>query len=123
MHYALSVRTDTPYWKSNFDRSYEFDSYKPMEKDLSHLHNLITSKIQKYTTFPVGGISIISSGLNYPTIDKIPFLIGEINNRMNYKTDLNKNFLYLDSRRIAWENEALKSPTLYDFLEKEYYSD
>jgi tryptophan halogenase len=122
MHYALSVRTDTPYWKSNFDRSYEFDSYKPMEKDLSHLHNLITSKIQKYTTFPVGGISIISSGLNYPTIDRIPFLIGEINNRMNYKTDLNENFLYLDSRRISWENEALKSPTLYDFLEKEYYS-
>ena len=123
MHYALSVRTDTEYWKSNFNRSYNFDNYKPMEKDLSHLHNLIIAKTQTYKTFPVGGVSIISSGLNYPTLDRTPILIGELNNRMNYKTDLNEKFLHLDLRRLSWEKEALKSPTLYEFLKKEYYSD
>jgi hypothetical protein len=123
MHYALSVRTDTEYWKSNFNRFYDFDSYKPMEKELSHLHNLIVAKTRTYKTFPVGGVSIISSGLNYPTLDRTPILIGELNNRMNYKTDLTEKFLHLDLRRLSWEKEALKSPTLYEFLKKEYYSD
>jgi tryptophan halogenase len=123
MHYALSVRTDTKYWKSNFNRSYDFDNYKPMEKELSHLHNLVVAKTQTYKTFPVGGVSIISSGLNYPTLDRPPILIGELNNRMNYKTDLTEKFLHLDLRRLSWEKEALKSPTLYEFLKKEYYSD
>lgn len=85
MHYALSIRKDTPYWKTNFNRSYDFSVYTAYEKENSHIYQLFYAKTEKYNTFPQGGISIISSGLNYPTLDRIPIAIGEINNRMNYK--------------------------------------
>ena len=123
MHYALSLRTDTPYWKANFSRSYDFSDYTTAEQENSNLHILFTAKVLKSVAYPNGGLTPISIGLQYPTIDKIPMKIGEIESGLNYIEDLQPHFNFLENRRIAWESEAKNSPSFYDYLRTEYYEE
>lgn len=123
LHYALSLRTDTSYWKANFDRSFDFDSYTPDERENSHLHMLFTSKVLRAVAPPTGGLSPISVGLNYRTIDKIPIAIGAMEERIDLKVDTKKSFDYLLARKREWEEHVLESPTFYEYLKTEYYSE
>jgi len=122
MHYALSIRNDTPYWKANFSRSYNLDLNTEADRQ-GHLQQLFTAKVLKSKTFPIGGMNPISTGMHYPTVDKIPLIIGEFEQGLNYKVDMQPNFEFLDNRRRYWESQVLENPTFYDYLKMEYYDE
>jgi len=122
LHYALGIRNDTNYWQHNFNRSYDLTKY-----DLSKEHSslLLTMHKKKTTTFQPavkGGITWISSGLHYHILDPVSMKIGEIMNNSNYKQDMEKYFINLDKKKKIWSSNALKSPTLYEYLKNNYYS-
>ena len=61
--------------------------------------------------------------MNYHILDKVSVLHGELANGMDYKKELNMYFIELDKKRLAWENNALLSPTLYEYLKNRFYKD
>jgi hypothetical protein len=117
MHYSLSIREDSKYWKDNFNRNYN------LEKNItnSHIKNTVNIKTKTFTPPYLGGLSWISTGMNYLLLDDISIMIGEIQNKMDYKKDLVQYFNNLDNKKMIWEQEALTSPTMYEYLKKKYY--
>jgi tryptophan halogenase len=122
MHYALSLRKDTPYWKANFDRGQYFNkSIVNMSNHSDHLDTLYESKTNSFSASTRGGLTIISVGMNYPILDPISVAIGQIKNQMDYRTELSQNFRDLDAKRMFWQDAAKKSDTLLEYLEKKYH--
>jgi flavin-dependent dehydrogenase len=121
LHYALSLRDDTKYWKDNLKRSYDFSSYALSDEYASTLYQVKTNKTKRFETPSVGGDIWIATGLNYPTLDPVSVRLGEIRNKMNYKEDLSTDFFNLDQKRLTWSARALASPTLYQYLKEKYY--
>jgi tryptophan halogenase len=118
LHYALSLRDDTEYWKANLKRSYNFS----LKIDsLSHLNTVKNIKTKTFDIPALGGNNWISVGMNYFLLDDVSIKLGEIKNHMNYKKDLSTDFIHLDEKRIIWNNRALNSPTMYEYLKDKYY--
>lgn len=122
LHYALSLRDDTEYWKSNVERSFDFSGYNLSNEYANQLHKVKTAKT-KHFGVPPTGITWISSGMNYHLLDDVSVRLGEIGNRANYRIDLDPAFKYLNAKRENWNEEALKSPTLYSYLKEKYHAE
>ena len=121
IHYSLSIRDDSPYWKDNFNKTNYFDKSLLLSGNLNFIESLYESKTSKFIPFDRGGVTWISSGMDYHILDRVFTLQGELTNGMDYKKDLNMYFYELDKKRLAWENNALLSPTLYEYLKNRFY--
>lgn len=122
IHYSLSIRDDSEYWKNNFDRSYDIDASRLKDRVSSHIYNIQNIKNNTFNIPSDGGLSWIVTGMNYMLLDKVSIRIGEIMNGMNYSKDLKEFFDALDKKKDSWESSALLSETSYDYLKRKYYS-
>ena len=122
MHYALSSRRDTPYWKANFERGQYFNnSVVRLAASKDHLEGVYDAKMSTFNPPTRGGLTLIAVGMNYQLLDPISISLGEIKNNMNYKTDLAANFRDLDSKRAVWAAAADRADTLLEYLRKKYH--
>jgi hypothetical protein len=121
IHYSLSIRQDSQYWIENSKRNYNFDGFDYSTEYSSHILALKKAKTRTYVPPGAGGISWISSGLNYHILDEISVKLGELKNRMDYKKDLEPFFKELDAKKEVWRNNALNSPSMYEYLRDTFY--
>jgi tryptophan halogenase len=121
IHYSLSVRKDSNYWLDNMNRSNYLDKDNLLSKNLDHIEFLSTAKTQSFKVPNYGGIPWISTGMNYPILDTVSIKHGELKNGMNYKNDLDLYFRELDNKISIWKENALNSPTLYEYLKNKYH--
>jgi len=121
LHYSLSIRQDSEYWIANSKRTYNFDGFDYGKEYSAHI--LAVKKAKTYTFVPPerGGLSWITSGLNYHILDDVSVKLGELRNRMNYKNDLEPFFRELEIKKEIWNSNALKSPTMYEYLRDTFY--
>jgi hypothetical protein len=122
IHYSLSIRDDSEYWKDNFLREYDFDKSRLSDAEAQHLYLLQRIKTSTFDLPVTGGITWITSGMNYMLLDDVAIKIGEISNKINYKKELDVYFNLLDEKKNRWSKEAAKSQSLYKYLSKKYYS-
>jgi flavin-dependent dehydrogenase len=122
LHYVLSLRNDTEYWQHIFNKKNNL--YENENTLIDSLHLINTKNIKtKIHILPIsGGINWISAGMNYFLLDKVSFRLGEIQNQMNYKNDLNNYFLLLDQKRKKWDNWAKNNKSSFSFLNEKYYN-
>lgn len=129
MHYSLSHRDDTEYWKSVSERSFvgvnedEFYDYK-LPKSQSFYD--LSQRFLNNWVHPMGpaGITYISVGMNM-------FMVN--NNRMSSYMLTNSGMDYLpytneicniwEARKAKWNRNAQNSPTLYEYLLDNFYKD
>ena len=117
LHYALSIRDDSEYWKDNFNRSYELSTH-----DINSLiYKIVESKTVSSDPPFFGGITWISSGMNYFMLDHVSSRLGEIRNHMDYSKELINFFDNLENKRMSWEYAALESKTMFQYLKDKYY--
>jgi len=117
LHYALSPRQDTEYWRQNFNKDWISHA-----KGSNGLMQMIKDKHSVFHFPHTGGFNCIAAGLHYsPT---------ELENVLYY-TQSTKDVLYkefatyidqLDRRKKQWDQAVIDFPTLYDFLSKEIYN-
>jgi tryptophan halogenase len=120
MHYLLTSRDDTPYWKDNLNRPTNFKNDN--RTNLSNrLEQVRVTKTRTFGPPTIGGTTWISTGMNYPLMDKVAIRLGEIKNLMDYKAELNNDFNNLKQKQTYWENESLSSLSLHDYLKNKYY--
>ena len=118
LHYALSNRDDSDYWKELNSRSFAKDMVNRITKPLDEYVNL---KYRKMTLsgHPLdsnGGIHCIATGMNYQMLDTIDVQKMSLHNSINYKN-------IIDTFTEKWNEkyqkrlvEANKSPSLFEYL-------
>jgi tryptophan halogenase len=115
MHYALSHRDDTPYWRSVLSRDYKIE-----EEYRSIVDNFINSIEQRFLhknyNNDWAGIHCIATGLNCLPIDNITSKMGDYHGDNN--TIHSDMASFLDHRKDIWLQDVKPLPSLYSFLEK-----
>jgi len=117
MHYALSVRTDTPYWQDIQKRNY------PLEQNLGRINSdFQKAHIQRFTDYhypTTDGINCIATGMNWYAID-VPSTRYElgISNIDLLKLEWQPFINRLNKRKEEWKKLVADCPSLLEYLKK-----
>jgi len=122
LHYALSIRNDTEYWKAVTEKTFDETMYSP---EVYHDNSFLNISYRKYNDGILqtdDGISFISVGMNYMVYDIINvstarFWIGE-----RSKLESEEIFSQMDIAKTVWEDYARQAPTLYKYLKENIHS-
>jgi len=120
MHYALTQRTDTPYWRDCYNRDY---SNELLDETLSHnygVKNFALDRMVAKQLFPTGGFPMIASGMGYNPVDRITEGIDLDKMDEQRLADIVKN---LDSNKKQWQQAVKTVPTMYDYLNTTIYKE
>lgn len=124
MHYALSRRDDSDYWKDVTSRSFmpNLDDTEMATMigfpDLSERH----LNINRYD-HSLSGIHCIATGMNYFPVDKnVIQRWGHFENVNAYAACQN-TFMIWENYRKNWQYEADNSPTMYKWLKENVHND
>jgi tryptophan halogenase len=122
LHYALSIRDDTEYWRSNSQR--EYSNYFGINKKLvGGFDSLKQSKMFEYSLPDVTGINWVAAGMNYFVYDDIAEKIIQTEENMDRKNKYSGMFNEFENRKNRWREAAEKEPSLYEYLKNTYYKD
>ena len=119
IHYALSHREDTPYWKANFNKQWEekLINLKPTLINGFLTASLDRSKNYHFNNF--GGLHCIAAGMNWSPTDRFALeYISEFDiHALKRKWKL---FIQqLNLRKKEYNKQITQDPSLYSFLQKE----
>jgi hypothetical protein len=122
LHYALSQRTDTEYWRSHFNKTWEQNL---IDGKATHTHGLfqaVLDRSHKYGFDTNGGLHCIAAGMNWSPTDLSTILsIGHMDKEM-FKISCKPYIDLLNSRKKRWNDIAKDKPILHDFLKKYIYN-
>ena len=122
LHYALSTRDDTPYWRANMEREYdkEVDNLTPTQNH--GFRDSMISKMFNNRFISGSGISCIATGMNWLPMSDNTLKYGNKQIEFDY-TPYKDSIKLLDERKREWNKAVKKSPSLFKFLEKEVYNE
>tara|TARA_B110000503_G_scaffold12801_1_gene17434 strand:- start:20726 stop:22312 length:1587 start_codon:yes stop_codon:yes gene_type:complete len=118
LHYALSVRDDTPYWKDIKNKcvSPEMVALKPILTN--GFTDLVRRKMSMFGHDHNGGMHCIATGMNYFVFNNLNMLYNEKLNNIN----INDHFNYWQENRKQlikkWNYTAKTAPTLFEYLKE-----
>jgi tryptophan halogenase len=129
LHYALSHRTDTEYWRAINNKSF----YKNMNSNdtpFSFDLKFISHVKMKHANFnTIDGVHYIATGMNYLSSD-LPTVLHQGFEVPNYRTkDVEAFYLNLwhssrknlEDKKKTWKEAIKKQPSLFKFLTKYIY--
>jgi len=121
LHYALSTREDSQYWKEISNQKYDF-SLMQKNNISSHLYDVQKIKTSLSLEAPeMGGITWICAGMNYFLLDEVSLRLGEIMSKRNYGEEFEKSIEFLEQRKNKWDSLAKNSLSTEEYLENKYY--
>lgn len=124
MHYALSIRNDTEYWKANADRVYAPGLPKLAPNTSIGFYQLQNSKMFDGShNSEIAGINWISVGMNYFVLDKISLAIRQNFDNRNYQVEYDPIFAMLEDRKARWAEMASNQPSLLEYLSNNIHKD
>jgi len=121
MHYALSIRTDTPYWQDIQKRHY------PLEQNFGRINSdFQKAHIQRFTDYhypTTDGINCIATGMNWHAID-VPLTRYELGipNIDLLKSEWQPFINRLNKRKEEWKKSVADCPSLLEYLNKHIYN-
>ncbi len=126
LHYALSHRDDTPYWREIKEKQFDKTMNIDYTRFIAGFTNLIINRMVQKKYYLDEGISCIATGLNY-----FPLYIQDV---LGYecqpKYDLNKtkenildNMKHLDLQKNRWYDSVKNEKSLYDYLKDNIHND
>ena len=126
LHYALSHRDDTEYWREIKNKSFsdDYDPFFPYVGRSSGIYDLIY-KYMDYWAHPNdnSGISYISTGMNIDMINssRMEFIrYGNKGVTIEEEIDFINNIWKSNIKK--WKQESDKSKTLFKYLDENFYS-
>lgn len=122
LHYALSIRDDTEYWRSITSKTFCPDMVNRKLNTRSTFADLVDRKHTYLKHEGQGGISCIATGMNYMVMDKGDVI--ELGSMDNY--DIKKscdNFIKSRDKLISnWKRSADNAPLLSEYLKQNIYN-
>jgi tryptophan halogenase len=117
IHYSLSRRDDTEYWKSSMRKDY----FSTVKKSPSTFDSIVDNRAFAHTSPLSGGYSWIQAGMNYFPLDSISAKLGEMECLTDYNVFYKDEINFLDARKKKWEAIINQQPTLYEYLRDVIY--
>ena len=127
MHYAMSNRDDTEYWKNNLNKEWCNDLIE-YKRDLRNgFVQAIFDKTHTNYFNHNEGLHCIAAGMNWSPIDKdyIDYINSHLDdNETLERLQTEKNIIEkLNKKCEVWKNSVKNKPSLYEFLKENIYND
>ena len=123
LHYALSQRTNTPYWQEIHKKQFSLDMVNDTLKK-SGFEDLMFSRMnQNSYNLDLGGIPAIASGMGFFPIDESSVKRSMFINNHTMLLDVIENtFAMWEKQNQNWQQIVNDAPTLLEFLTERYAS-
>lgn len=121
MHYALSVRTDTEYWRDNQQRDYDVELSSLVPPKTTGVKTNSIERSQKFQYDPNSGFHCIAAGMNYNPCDLSTLLA------YNFMFDLSPEQFFARQLEAVgsdienWKETVKDYPSVKEYLEKNIY--
>lgn len=121
LHYSLSYRDDTEYWRDVGRRSY-CDVDKSLHRGNSRDDSFIQAFDAKFnvTRFNNDGMNAVATGLHYYSTD-LHFIHSANDAGVNLAEEFEEVTKNLNTKKELWDFLASKCPTVYDFTKERIY--
>ena len=120
LHYALSHRKDTDYWKSNFNREWDKHLINLKPFILKGMAYVSYSRISDFR-FDDGGAHAIAAGMHWNPTDANTILLYSHPRLHKLKKAWKPVVANLDFKKEQWDRAVRKEKTLFNFLKSEIY--
>lgn len=121
LHYALSVRDDTPYWENISSKTFSEEMVDQKPTLRKGFADLVNRKMFRFEHLDSGGIHCIATGMNYFVFNKINQLYLQYQNGIDLKNHVDEFVARRNEMQHKWKNVAAQSPTLYQYLKNNIY--
>ena len=126
LHYALSHRDDTPYWKAINSKEFKDvksnDPYTPNATKSNSFFDIIFRYMETWVhPFGVDGITYIATGMNLEMMNDNRIQNLSYRTRKNYYQEISEISNAWEVRKAKWLKMSQSSPTLYEYLKENYY--
>jgi len=121
MHYYLSDRIDTEYWRDIQKRKINVEEH--MLDETSEIHRAFADKLEKKQWSSTGGFPCIATGMNwFPTTLEEIMYYNKNSNIYFWENNFKSIEMNLNKRKQHYKEVAKKEPYLFDFLQETIYS-
>ena len=119
LHYGLSHRDDTEYWKANLNKTWSNSLIDRVPSLVVGIDRAVIERAFNYRHSVKNGLHYIAAGMNWSPTDMISLI-------KNTDIEPLDKFLKQSSDALAlkkqeWKDKTKNVPALYDYLKKEYY--
>ena len=124
IHYALSNRNDTEYWRNNLNKSWCENLINLKTTHLSGLFLAAVKRTHDYHYTPTSGLHCIAAGMHWPPTDLTTAMF--LNNNQNYdeyKKEWEPYIQQLNNRKKIWNNLIKNESSLFQFLKDNIYNE
>jgi tryptophan halogenase len=121
MHYALSVRTDTEYWREISKKSFCPSMVNSEFSDVIGFDDFARKKFNQTDYNNYDGITTIGHGMEYYNIDESVISAWSFLNKIDYKHVVDNLIPVWNEMQNYWKGVADSSPTLYEYLKTNIY--
>lgn len=123
LHYALSIREDTEYWREVRSRTMSSDMVKSIPTTANGFSAFADTKSVSNEYYSAGdGIPYIATGMNYPVMDYSVIKTREFYRDCNYKSFVDRMIFIWDRQKNLYDLEAKNCQTLYNYLKENIYN-
>jgi tryptophan halogenase len=130
LHYALSVREDSKYWKDIKNKTF----YPDMVQDNFTNHRTpIDFSVRKFYTNNWSdrsmyngasmGLNCVATGMNYPIATAVSSYLKYSQNGIDLKSVIDSRVEQYDIRKKEWEQVASESNSLMSYLSERIYNE
>ena len=116
LHYALSHRDDTPYWKSLLNKSWENSLINLSPKGIDGFRSFVTQRTFDYKFSNTGGMHCIAAGMNWSPTDKTSLITQNISDIKEIEKNFQKCINNLDERKKRYEKLVKTEKDLFAIL-------
>ena len=120
LHYSLSHRDDTEYWKANFNKTWSNDVIERKPSLTVGINSAIKYRAFDFTHSPNNDLHYIAAGNNWAPTDKLSLI--QRSNLDDLDDFLKIASMHMVSKKQKWINQAEKFPSLYQYLKENYYN-
>jgi hypothetical protein len=117
LHYALSIRNDTEYWKANANRTYSPGMVSMSPDTAIGFYKLQSAKMFDFRNDSnIAGINWIGVGMNYFVLDKTTLAVRQNHFHEDFKIGYANIFNMFEERKARWKESAKNHVSLYQYL-------
>lgn len=116
LHYALSIRDDTPYWKEITNKTFDNRMYSDLVHDTTSFKDLSHRKHYTGVVPNTYGIAYVAVGMNFMVFDRVVMKTNEHWMDENYASKYRVIFEKMEENKKIWQSFAEREPSLYKYL-------
>ena len=123
LHYSLSHRDDTPYWRSHMNKQWSNTLIERKPYYINGIDRAIQDRTLNYHHNDIGGLHCIAAGMHWAPTDWNCTISQNINDSIEDHKRMNEIITKnLEGKKKVWK-EAVKKVkgTLFDYLHNKYY--